>query len=173
MNWLLTWQMMWLVCLRGGWRGWSCLAWQRWRGWWRGKANYFTSNPFFCTAIAESPFVICWWRGVTAAVSIGLKDQLWWLQLVLLLLEGAISGGWSWGWRQRSTMETTTGCGSVGFLWREVVAARGPTRRWRGEDELVDEPPPTKIYCCWCGRPVAAAIAVCVGWWRWRGLRLL
>jgi len=63
-----------------------------------------------------------------------------------------------------STVETTTGCGSVGFLWREVVAARGPTCRWRGEDELVDEPPPTKIYCYWCGRPVAAAVAVCVGW---------
>ena len=63
-----------------------------------------------------------------------------------------------------STVETATRCGSVGFLWRKVVAARGPTCRWRGEDELVDEPPPMKIYCCWCGRHVAAAVAVCVGW---------
>jgi hypothetical protein len=44
-----------------------------------------------------------------------------------------------------STVETATRCGSVGFLWRKVVAARGPTCRWRGEDELVDEPPPMKI----------------------------
>jgi len=37
----------------------------------------FASNFFFCAAIAEFPFVICCWRGVTAAVSTGLKDQLW------------------------------------------------------------------------------------------------
>ena len=62
----------------------------------------------------------------------------------------------------KSTVETATRCGSVGFLWREVVAGY-PTRRWRGEDELVDEPSPTKIYCCWCGRPVVVA-GCCLGW---------
>jgi len=45
------------------------------------------------------------------------------------------------------TVETATRCGSVGFLWCEVVAGC-PTNRWRGEDELVDEPLPMKIYCC-------------------------
>jgi hypothetical protein len=37
----------------------------------------FASNFFFCVAIIAFPFVICWWRGVTAAASTGLKDQLW------------------------------------------------------------------------------------------------
>jgi len=64
--------------------------------------------------------------------------------------------------KDKFIVETATRCGSVGFLWREVVA-RCPTCQWRGEDELVDERSPTKIYCCLCGRLVAAA-GYCLGW---------
>jgi len=73
-----------------------------------------------------------------------------------------------WVTEDNSTVAALQDCGDSNSVWLYglLVARSGggcPTSRWRGEDELVDEPPPTKIYCCWCGRPVVAA-GCCLGW---------
>jgi hypothetical protein len=75
----------------------------------------------------------------------------WFVTLFWVAEDNSVVAGAAGLWRQQLGVALWASCG-VEWWWRlDVRSADG------GEKvKLVGAPPQTKIYCCWCGRPVVA-----------------